>query len=303
MLMRKLILTVALAACGCCMAAADDYVPMIREGKVWEYQSSYSRQVDGRNEAGLVNHFMRFDGTADVNGSNYSCFMLYRSEYYRGTDVYGELELAETKDCDGPRYFLREEGDKVYILTYEDRVFSTDKSIEECFGGAEAPKGYGEFLRYDFGLADGDSFNLPSGTDVSSEILIPMTVKIGDAVKVGDYECKVMTFTGENGMPGYPGEVIEGIGPTKDGDLAVFGPPYLADRPDNSLLPGQGSSLVRVYDSDGKLIYGKNPGAGISSLISDELSDEATYDVLGRRVRSTVPGSLYIRGGKKFVAR
>jgi len=37
--------------------------------------------------------------------------------------------------------------------------------------------------------------------------------------------------------------------------------------------------------------------------VSDELSDEATYDVLGRRARSTVPGSVYIRGGKKFVAR
>jgi len=35
MLMRKLILTVAVAACGFCMATADDYVPMIEEGKVW----------------------------------------------------------------------------------------------------------------------------------------------------------------------------------------------------------------------------------------------------------------------------
>lgn len=299
----RILLTATMALLNAIGIIASEYMPLIEEGRVWEYQSSYSRQVDGRNEAGLVNHFMKFDGTADVNDSNYSCFMLYKSEYYRGTDVYGELELAETKDCDGPRYFLREEGDKIYILTYQDMIFSTDKTIEECFGGAESPKDYGEFLRYDFSLADGDSFNLPSGTAVSSEALIPMTVKIGDTVNVSDYECKVMTFIGENGMPDYRGTVIEGIGPTKDGDLAVFGPPYLAYRPDNGLLPGQGSSLVRVYGSDGKLVYGKNPGAGMSVVGSDELSDDTTYDVLGRRVDTTIPGSIYIRGGKKFVAR
>ena len=119
---------------------------------------------------------------------------------------------------------------------------------------------------------------------------------------VGEYECKAMTFTGENGTPEYPGTVIEGIGPTEDGDLAVFGPPYLADTPDNSLLPGQGSSLVRVYGSDGNLIYGKEPG-GVSSMTDNTVSDDTIYDVLGRRVSSTVPGSVYIRGGKKFVAK
>ena len=280
----------------------SDYMPMIEQGKVWEYRGSYSRQADGRNEAGIVSHFMKFEGTADVNGKTYSCFTLYKSEYYRGTDVYGELELAETKDCDGPRYFMREEGEKVYILTYEDRIFGTDKSIEECFGGTESPEGYGEFLRYDFGLADGDSFNLPSGVMVSSDDLIPVTVKIEGPVMVGEYECNAMTFTGENGIADYPGTVIEGIGPTEDGDLAVFGPPYLADTPDNSLLPGQGSSLVRVYGSDGNLVYGKEPG-GVSSVADNTVSDDTIYDVLGRRVSSTAPGSVYIRGGKKFVAK
>lgn len=305
-MMVRILLTTSIALLSSIGIIASGYMPLIEQGKVWEYRGSYSRQVDGRNEAGLVNHFMKFDGTATVGGKTYSCFMLYKSEYYRGTDVYGELELAETKDCDGPRYFLREEGEKVYVLTHEDRIFSTDKSIEECFGGTGSSSGYGEFLRYDFSLSDGDSFILPAGVNVGPDGLMPVTVKIENPVRVGDRECKAMTFTGDNGQSVYPGSVVEGIGPTEDGDLAVFGPPYLAGSPDNALLPGQGSVLVRVYSGDGNLIYGEElptPGAVGDIFKDNDNSNVTIFDVMGRRVSSTVPGSVYIRGGRKFVAK
>ena len=38
-------------------------------------------------------------------------------------------------------------------------------------------------------------------------------------------------------------------------------------------------------------------------MTDNTVSDDTIYDVLGRRVSSTVPGSVYIRGGKKFVAK
>ena len=42
---------------------------------------------------------------------------------------------------------------------------------------------------------------------------------------------------------------------------------------------------------------------GVGDDSSVGLNEDTIYDVMGRRVDATVPGSVYIRGGKKFVAR
>lgn len=51
---------------------------------------------------------------------------------------------------------------------------------------------------------------------------------------------------------------------------------------------------------DYNLIYGH---AGIEMRGNEQQPDTPVFDVLGRRVSSTVPGGVYIRGGKKFVAK
>lgn len=41
------------------------------------------------------------------------------------------------------------------------------------------------------------------------------------------------------------------------------------------------------------------------TITADETVDRETpvYDIMGRTVKRTVPGNLYIRGGHKFIAR
>lgn len=45
--------------------------------------------------------------------------------------------------------------------------------------------------------------------------------------------------------------------------------------------------------------------AGISDVMADEAaySDVSVYDIMGRRVESTIPGNLYISAGRKFIAQ
>ena len=48
--------------------------------------------------------------------------------------------------------------------------------------------------------------------------------------------------------------------------------------------------------------YCTNPTTGISSVQS-EVSDDAIYDLQGRRVITPQKKGIYIRGGKKFIMR
>lgn len=58
------------------------------------------------------------------------------------------------------------------------------------------------------------------------------------------------------------------------------------------------------YWHDGQL-ESVDLSAGVDDVIADVSDDTAapTYDIMGRRVERTVPGCLYIRAGRKFVAR
>lgn len=102
--------------------------------------------------------------------------------------------------------------------------------------------------------------------------------------------------------------LIEGLGTTFNGSLGsyTFERPTCQESWVNTERPGIDSSLVRVYDSEDNLVYGSPFVSGNSAdgIEADAAGSDATvYDVFGRRVRLTVPGSVYIRGGKKFVAR
>ncbi|MDE6257747.1 MAG: hypothetical protein K2M53_05125 [Muribaculaceae bacterium] len=59
--------------------------------------------------------------------------------------------------------------------------------------------------------------------------------------------------------------------------------------------------LTSVFDTDGTIIYGKP--SNVNALHNNYLNNNLkTYDLYGREVTSPVPGSIYIRNGKKFVA-
>ncbi len=62
------------------------------------------------------------------------------------------------------------------------------------------------------------------------------------------------------------------------------------------------SYLYSVYDTDGTIIYG-TPSGNSSPELKFNNSNNKIIDLYGRKVSNPLPGSIYIRNGKKFVAK
>jgi len=312
------------------LAAEETYVPMIREGRVWEYKGEYWHP----GEHGQVCHFMRFNGTAEVNGVEYHLFELYKSIYYKSVryddDTYG-YEFSKEEERGYPKFLLREEPEKVYVLTelpewecVEDES-SVIKEIKdnadlESISNNTAGKEFGEYLLYDFTLQEGDSRRMPFWDKVNcyDSILLKYFVLTKSPLTIAGESCRVQSFVvgGENdsfnpewsqseyGTAAF--QMIEGIGVTAYGCLPRFFPERVtAMFHDNSYLPEYNTGLNYVYDSEGKIIF-PTSHVGIDNITDTQDSAPQSgviYDLMGRRVERVQPGSVYVRDGKKFVGR
>ena len=238
-----------------------EYHPIIEEGKVWEYSGIYQSNEFG---GGIVRHSFKFDGTVTVNGKEYHGFTMFRSDYYKGTAVIDELVYAGSVDRTGPTNFFREEEGKVYILTRDNSIFHSSTTAADTFDGPVTSDSYGEYLRYDFTLKDGDPISLPVGSSVDGE-MNHLRVAIQEPMVIEGTERIRMTFDAipESEWPEpyyfslpYDGSVIEGIGANKGGDLAMFGPKYTTAITNAVNGPNEDSCLACVYNPEGEVIYG-----------------------------------------------
>lgn len=66
-----------------------------------------------------------------------------------------------------------------------------------------------------------------------------------------------------------------------------------------------GTDAHGLFHWQGGRLESVNLSAGVCDITADETVDRETpvYDIMGRTVKRTVPGNLYIRGGHKFIAR
>lgn len=287
------------------LTAYPDYVPMIREGRVWEYEGYFGRN----GEWGQVLHYMKFDGTVTVNDKEYHAFGIYNSKFYQTTgESRSDYTLSREEERNGPVWFLREESSRVYVLMYGDSAFEyvwTTGSLPEA--------DYDEYILYDFTLEEGAaSCLLQWGNTVPGRM--HETVYL-DPVMIDGELCKAQSFMFRDCVNGMNAEkmpfygfgksiVLEGIGITFNGCLPYFCVDMKSSiGDDNSRCPIDFSWLRSVRNSAGEIIYGQESPAAIPDVMDERQSESDIYDVMGRRVRSTVPGSVYIRGGKKFVAR
>lgn len=321
---RKILLTAGIICLFSCNISFG-YVPMIREGRVWEYGGRYRAP----GERGKVFHYMKFDEQVVVNGKTYTGFGVFNSRYYRYDSEDNTYILSKDEEREGPVWLLREEEGKVYILYAGKDVSSqsavTGHTVETAWPISENldmsdPAEYGESVLYDFSLAEGGKICLPSWSDVlkPDDPSYVFEVSYGEPMLIGDEECRVQFFydardsgttgsgpkqygSGSGHMLPY---AVEGIGITYNGCLSYYSIELLSGQDyDNSYSPGPESYLRCVMDANGNVLYGTDSPASIPGMqIEDSLKD-ITFDVLGRRVSSTVPGSVYIRGGKKFVAK
>ena len=252
---------------------------------------------------------MKFDGTVTVNDKEYHAFGIYNSKFYQTIgESRSDYTLLREEERNGPVWFLREESGRVYVLMYGDSAFEyvwTTGSLPE----AE----YDEYVLYDFTLEEGAaSCLLQWGNTVPGRM--HETVYL-DPVMIDGELCKAQSFMFTDSVNGMNAEkmpfygfgksiVLEGIGITFNGCLPYFCVDMKSSiGDDNSRCPIDFSWLRSVRNSAGEIIYGQESPAAISEVMAERQSESDIYDVMGRRVDSTVPGSVYIRGGKKFVAR
>ncbi|MDE6410193.1 MAG: hypothetical protein K2K81_08140 [Muribaculaceae bacterium] len=196
-----------------------------------------------------------------------------------------------------------------------------------------------EFLLYDFNYNVGDAYRWPwSGINFSDpsfkddqEVLEPIDrgffiTKIEDEEATPSYDDneKRKIFTIKQAEEkfityGKPiSDIVEGIGITK-GEVCSY---YSSSTswfgfficPASICLPALSSwftlpwipELMAVIASDGTQIYGDpdyKPSAGVKEITLEKFKDNKIFNLHGREVSNPLPGSIYIRNGKKFVAK
>ncbi len=290
----------------------DGYAPIIEEGKVWEYAGTYFHP----GEDGRVIHYMKFDGTVEVNGHVYHGFGIYNSKFYREILDYEkterQFELSYEEQRDGPMWFLREEEGKLYGLTYGLTDWDTLVEIKASESNSllEKEYEYGEFKLYDFTLPENGEMEFAEWGDLNNCVGI-LHVHYSDNVVIDGTSRLVQQFWPSDDRMKAPGYVdgfnyIEGIGVTYYGCLPSYGPlEYSGMMYDNSYSPWKESWLKSVRKSDGTVIYGDDSPVGIELTKAEYANNEsgAIYDLMGRRVERVLPGSVYVRDGKKFVGK
>ena len=101
-------------------------------------------------------------------------------------------------------------------------------------------------------------------------------------------------------------QYIEGIGNIGGGDMInihPFNPLFLT----SGLHDYCRQTLNNVYNSDGEIIYkGANYSFPTYASITDlgkQANDLRIFDLFGREISNPLPGTIYIRNGKKFIAK
>ncbi|MDE6231270.1 MAG: hypothetical protein K2M37_06590 [Muribaculaceae bacterium] len=195
-----------------------------------------------------------------------------------------------------PEWLIREEGDVVYqVIPEEGRSSHLCKLLT---GEDDVSTFDWEMPLYDYSLEPGDEWMMLDG--VIDGLDYCTVDSIGEEIIDGSPSRTLIMFD-----PTLNIKFIEGIGITNLGcynymvlDVpACFGP-Y------NSSFIIELLELYSVTNSAGEIIYGNRVVSGGIDTLSDKLqTQEKTYDLFGREVSDPQPGTVYIRGGKKFVAR
>ena len=232
--------------------AGEDYRPMIREDRVWEYlQTNSEYGSEGyhiRTDSNTLLQ-MKFNGTEELNGKEYHRFVYCgdRVSWTTYTDhvsgITFSTDTVTVPDDDTAVCYLREEPGKVFIL------FPYDTCADFAGSGSKAVKGE-EVLLYDFTLTDGESFtgfwssgNLEGG-------LIDYPVRKLDPVKVAGEECRTFGVTDnfQGACRGY--RFAEEAGCLNCGTLVA---PYPLAR--KTGFTTADCRLQRIYDAEGKVLY------------------------------------------------
>ena len=266
-------------------AVENEYVPLVREGVVWEYVGYYHAWPEPGYER-IQLYTLEFNGTTVIDGKTY--YNIFRT-YYDQQGNAKEPYLAA---------YVREEGKVVTAI--ENDVYG--ESINDYFWW------FIPGTLYDFNkpmflpdeAAECAEINYPISEYSMADTYQEFEVGIGQTVRRG---YQIIAYDTPND-PEYSFKTIEGIGVDCGfGDLLVPYREYLT-----SINPM--SSLSAVYEN-GELVYQgcgydeaqelKNLNA-ITTVTGDcENVDSRIFDLQGRELKSVPEHGIYIQNGKKHI--
>lgn len=320
----------------------DESYSFIRADRIWEYyKEMYIGEGNSAGKTygkALVRY--KFEGEEEAYGKRYARCILTDATVWKSTDSWSSTDIdvssiktIEINECVG---FVREEGSKVYLLLDRDEVKVCYVPYDTVSIIAMSPGE--EVLLFDFGVGEGDISECYL-TSASEGEMISGAMVYGSSVEDGTGRNSVTlgNIVPESADPLWEyyerlkitiaASCVEGIGNTGYGEMMRYGgikTMYIDGVSEKSSAKdndgwedeiirnylGDGSCFNNYRDMDGNVLYaGKGieiPDTSGIEAIQESESSSCTYDiydVLGRRVRSTVPGGVYIRGGKKFVAK
>ena len=252
---------------------------MVTDSKIWNYTVVYTPSM---GEVSTYEHpGFHFGDQKELNGKVYNAFLD------------GEDRVYAYMRQDGPRVYVAGEGLKI-LDRNEHELLNRD-----------------EYLLYDFSLNPGDRFEtlgfdivgLLEDEEMYGELLIAEVVRTyekeinGVSYKYLDYD---RFAEGTRSMPDYSIiTVVEGIGPLTG---------YLCF-PGTDLLVYSGwydtwdTFLTSVTTKDGGILWDDPSGVESVEADANQSTDGAIFDLYGRRVINPLPGTIYIRDGRKYVAR
>lgn len=310
---------------------ANNSVRMIRKDRIWVYSGNANDVLPNA----LARHFYKFGTDVAYNGRIYTSFGLYKTEYlqkrYDSDKNIFYIDKTAVSPESTPIYFLREDEDgTIYILarplnikfSCPDNYYCSDYYL----GDLNDPKfieyfdttriDHKEFILYDFNSTN-ETF-IPRNT--SDLFLYPGYNKqtYSHSLNIEGDNCRLYQIN-------YPDDefnsseisilfkdfyAIEGIGITKNGNLASWKWCFTAkDWQSNGKYPGEYSFLEGVYTLNYDPIF-----IFYNSILNEfnckneicfdtPMRISGTFDLLGNPISNPLPGSIYIRDGKKFVAK
>lgn len=271
---------------------------LINRDRVWYYNSGLIN--------GNVVFKMQFGSDTVINGKTYTTFSTTATTYTYHDSSTNEWITKETGP--GARFYLREEGSKVYI--YNLTNLSGLRFLEEW------PYEESECLLYDFSLKEDESYQ-----SVASNLMqIRLTIEgIGSKELEGglklDYQTISCQIPWGDEWDRTPLELyaVEGIGfvsthlsftyATLVGPQTMISTGYQYYEPPYP-YPFGNATLNRVTDLDGNIIFTPKMlgDSGIDDIRADqELKDNQIYNLMGLPVSNPQPGTIYILNGKKYI--
>ena len=289
------------------LACQDSYA-VFHEDWVWRYETDHFLWTLPDKNPTIYRWWMKFDGTTEIDGVIWHNFttvkahavdviLLTESPYYK------EGEITELTP--GRTFLIREEDNRYYLRKpLEDNSVA---AMPETWWYAEGD----EALVYDFNLSVGDEC-LTFGSDGGEFSFSQDMRKVSNVsnVTIGDETLKTITV-----FPYF--HAVDGIGWTKGGIFPYF------DTDSEWWIPGtddpnsdgiieiwpdfdRTSTLRQIEDLEGNVIFKPWEALdGVDDIHPDynSASDTRIFDMRGSEVKTTLPGGVYIRAGRKFIGR